>query len=312
MLTRRHIRAKVMQSLYALFRQDTANVTTEKKFLDTSMADMYDMFLLDLSLLVEVREHAKEYFERSKEKYLATEDDVNPNLKFVNNAVIDQIEASEGFNDLLESKNLTNWRKEPSYVQIIWDELLKSELYKTYTSTRETSFREDKDFVVAFFKEIIAPNEKLHDYLEDTKLTWMDDLPIVNTAILKTLKKVKESDGFHLPRLFKNEEDREFAFALFNKTITYKADFESTIEEKTPNWDKDRLADIDAILIKMALCEFVNFPSIPVKVSINEYLEISKEYSTPKSSVFINGVLDKISKDYQTEGKLNKRGRGLL
>src|SRR5699024_257249 len=196
----------------------------------------------------------------------ATEDDVNPNLKFVNNAVIDQLENAEEFNDLLERKKLTNWRKEPSYVQIIWDELLESELYKSYTATRESSFKEDKDFVVEFFKTIIAPNEKLHDYLEDTRLTWMDDLPIVNTAVLKTLRKVKASSAFHLPRLFKNEEDREFAFSLLNKTLTYKADFENTIAEKTPNWDKDRLADIDAILIKMALCEFVNFPSIPVKV----------------------------------------------
>lgn len=301
-----------MQSLYALWRNQNADTAATKKFLNKSMADMYDLFLLDLSLLVEVKNHAKDYIERSRKKYLATEEEINPNLKFINNAVIAKFEEHEEFNELLEKKKLTDWRKEPHYVQIIWEELRQAELYKDYTATKATSFREDKDFVVDFFKEIVAPNNKIHDYLEDTKLTWMDDLPIVNTALVKTLRRLKHSTPFQLPRLFKSEEDRDFAFTLFNKTVMYHHDFEEDVSKETPNWDKDRLAEIDAILIKMALCEFVRFPSIPVKVSINEYLEIAKEYSTPKSSVFINGVLDKLSKDYEKEGKLNKMGRGLL
>lgn len=312
MLTRRHIRVKVMQSLYALFRNNYADTSAEKKFLDKSMANMYDLFLLDLSLLVEVKLLAKEYLEKSQKKYLPTEEEINPNLKFINNAVIAKIEKSEEINDLLDKKKLSDWRKEPHYVQIIWDKLRQSDAYQTYNSTRDSSFKEDKDFVILLFKEIIAPNEKIHDYLEDSQLTWMDDLPIVNTAIVKFLRKIKKDSPLSIPRLFKNDDDREFAFRLFNKTLTYQNNFEQTITEKTPNWDKDRLADIDAILIKMALCEFMHFSSIPVKVTINEYLEISKEYSTPKSSVFINGVLDKISKDYQREGKLNKMGRGLV
>ncbi len=312
MLTRRHIRAKVMQSLYAFWQDENAQPSAIKKNLNKSMADMYDLFLLDLSLLVEVKKHAQEYIERSKQKFYATDAERHPNLKFINNAIITRLETSSEFNEALEDRKLTNWNSEPTYVQLIWESLSQADFYEEYMSAEEQSFKADKKFIVRFFKEIVAPNEKLHDYFEDTKLTWMDDMPIVNTAIVKTIKKIKEDEKFQLPNLFKNEEDREFALKLFSKTLMYKHDFEQDINDKTPNWDQDRLAEIDAILIKMALCEFVHFSSIPVKVSINEYLEIAKEYSTPKSSVFINGVLDKISKDYDSEGKLNKIGRGLM
>jgi|SRR5690625_2753045 len=311
MLTRRHIRVKVMQSLYALSRTGADNMAAEKKFLDRSMAEMYDMFLLDLSLLVEVKNQALDFIERSKAKFLPTEEDKYPNLKFVENAVIAKIEESEEFNERLEQRKLNNWFREPGYVQMIWNDLRKSDLYESYIATRKTSFEEDKEFVINFFREIIAPNQKLHEYFEDYRITWMDDLPIVNTTVVRVLERVKPKGRISLPRLFKNEDDRDFAFNLFQRTLMYQADLESDIEGKTLNWDQERLAEIDAILLKMAMCEFRFFPTIPVKVSINEYLEISKEYSTPKSSVFINGVLDKISKEYQAQGKLNKSGRGL-
>jgi len=300
-----------MQSLYALSRNSADNMAAEKKFLDRSMNDMYDMFLLDLALLVEVKNHALDYIDRSRSKYLPTEEDIHPNLKFVENQLIAKIEESEPFNELLEKKKLNNWFREPGYVQMVWNELRNSELYKSYIATRETTFEEDKKFVVRFFKEIIAPHQKIHEYFEDYRLTWMDDLPIVNTAVVRILENMNPSSTLRLPRLFKNEDDRSFAFDLFQRTLMYQSDLKDDIEGKTLNWDQDRLADIDAILLRMALCEFQFFPTIPVKVSINEYLEISKEYSTPKSSVFINGVLDKISKEYKKEGKLNKSGRGL-
>src|SRR5699024_1563133 len=153
---------------------------------------------------------------------LATAEDKNPKLKVVENAIIAKYENCEALEGLLEKRKLNNWFREPGYVQIIWEELRRSDLYKTYTQTRTTSFKEDKDFIIAVFKKIVAPNEKIHDYLEDTKLTWMDDLPIVNTAVVKTLKKIKDDVPFQLPRLFKNEDDRDFAFDLLNKCVQHQ------------------------------------------------------------------------------------------
>jgi N utilization substance protein B len=181
-------------------------------------------------------------------------------------------------------------------------------------STNTSTFKDDKIFIIDLFTEIIAPNDKLYDYFEDKRITWLDDLPVVNTAILKILKKVKvSSEGkFFTPKLFKDTEDKEFGVNLLKKTILNQAKFSEEIGAKTKNWDAERITQIDAILMQMAICEFQKFPSIPVKVTINEYLEIAKEYSTPKSSNFINGILDKIVKGYTEEGNLNKIGRGLM
>ena len=313
MLTRRHIRVKVMQSIYAFNQSNNDSLQVEQRFLTKSMEEMYDLFLLQLSLLVEIKKKAEDFIEKSQNKYLATDEDKNPNLRFVNNAVLQKIEATEELNELLEDRKLHHWQQDDEYVGILWEDLKKSELYEDYLKTRTSDFKEDKDFVIDLFKEIVAPNDKLYDYLEDKKLTWLDDLPIVNTSILKLLKKVKENDeSIKIPKLFKSMDDKEFAKDLFTKTALHQEKFEEDIEGKTPNWDKDRIAEIDAVLLKMAICEFLKFSSIPVKVTINEYLEIAKEYSTPKSSIFLNGILDKLSKEYKDKQKLNKIGRGLM
>src|SRR5690606_16683517 len=156
--------------------------------------------------------------------------------------------------------------------------------------------------------------EKLYEYIEDKNLTWLDDLPTINTTILKLLRKAKPSnpDNHFIPKLYKDSEDKQFAIDLFRKTLLNRTSLNKEIELKTQNWDSDRIATVDFVLLQMAICELKNFPSIPVKVTINEYLEIAKEYSTPKSSVFINGILDKLVKEYEEAGNLNKIGRGLV
>lgn len=313
MLTRRHIRVKVMQSLYAYSQSKNDNINSEEKFLLKSMEEMYDLFLLLLDLMVEIKKYSEDYIEKSQLKHLATEEEIHPNRKFVDNAVIILLENNNNLQQALETRKLTHWKNDDEYVGILWNDMRNSELFESYMETGESTFKEDKEFVVALFKQIIAPNEKLYDYLEDKKLTWLDDYPLVNTAILKMLQKLKpnaEEQG--VTRLFKNTEDRGFAVELFRKTLLNDESLSAEMEGKTPNWDKERIADLDTILIKMAICEFFRFPSIPVKVTINEYLEIAKEYSTPKSSIFINGILDKLSKEYKENGKLNKMGRGLI
>jgi N utilization substance protein B len=200
------------------------------------------------------------------------------------------------------------------YIRIIYNEVMESDIYAIYMSNADTSYEEDKRLVIDLFRDIIAPNEKIYDYFEDDKLTWVDDIPIVNTFLLKQFKKVKENTvpSYFLPPLFKDDDDMVYANRLLTKTLLNNSKLEKEIEGKTPNWDKDRIADIDAILLKMAICELLNFPSIPERVTINEFLEIAKEYSTPKSSIFINGILDKLVREYKEEGKLKKVGRGLL
>jgi N utilization substance protein B len=174
------------------------------------------------------------------------------------------------------------------------------------------TFAEDKQFVLDIFTDIIAPNDKLYDYLEDYRLTWVDDIPLVNTQILKQLKAMEPAEDFRVQKLFKDTEDKEFVSTLFRKTVLNEVELAKEYIDKTPNWDTERIAEVDTIILKMAICEFLKFPSIPVKVTINEYLEIAKEYSTPKSSIFINGILDNLVKELQASGKLLKTGRGLM
>jgi transcription antitermination factor NusB len=192
------------------------------------------------------------------------------------------------------------------------NELSQSKLFEKYMSTNKSSFEEDKQFVIDMFTELIAPNEKLYEYLEDDKLTWIDDIPLVNTQILKQLQQISENSDFNVPKLYKDEEDKEFVSSLFRKTVLNEVELAKQYIDKTPNWDADRIAEIDTIILKMAICEFFKFPSIPIKVTINEYLEIAKEYSTPKSSIFINGILDNLVKEFQTQNKIVKTGRGLM
>ncbi len=314
MLTRRHIRVKVMQSLYSFHQSKNKNFPAEEKFLLKSMAEMYDLFLLQLKLIIEIKAYAERYLEKSQRKHLATSEDKDPNLKFVNNRVIRILENNNHLGQLLEERKITQWNRDGEYVAILWEEIRISPAFEEYMSTRTSGFKEDKEFVIKLLKDFIAPNEKLYDYLEDSKLTWLDDLPLVNTAILKYLNKLKEgaAQETKLPKLFKSEDDKEFAIALLRKVHINDEDLAGEMLGKTPNWDKERIAEIDTILIKMAICEFLHFSSIPVKVTINEYLEIAKEYSTPKSSIFINGILDKLYREYQEENRLNKIGRGLM
>ncbi len=315
MLTRRHIRVKVMQCIYALTQSHDESLEKQEKFLNVSIANMYSLYLLMLSLFVELHGLASNHLKLSSKKYISTPSDAYPDKdKFVNNALLKQIVQNEALKSELAKRKLKNWYLNEEYVKIILKDIQASPIYDAYMTMDSNSYEEDKEVLIALFKKVIAPNEKIQDYFEDDQLTWVDDIPIVNTFILKRLKKAKESKpaSYFLPPLLKDEEDMKFAKQLLTKTLLRNTEWEKEIEGKTPNWDKDRIADIDAILLKMSICELLNFPSIPERVTLNEYLEIAKEYSTPKSSIFINGILDKLVKEYKVDGKLKKVGRGLL
>ena len=312
MINRRHIRVKVMQSAYALLQSKSDNLVKEEKFLYHSIDKMYDLYALLLRLLVEVRDLEKKQIKLSQKKFLATSEEKSPNKKFIKNQVFDVIAESASLKDFIETHSLYNWELDDEYIKEIWKLTKESELYASYMKSEITNFQEDKEFVVSMFKEIVAPNDKLADYFEDKTITWVDDIPFVNTWIVKSLNSLNATKPLIFGNLYKDEDDKKFVVELFRKVVLNHTEFEKEIEEKTPNWDIDRIADMDMLLIKMAMAEFMKFPSIPTRVTINEYIEISKDYSTSKSSYFINGVLDKILKDLTASKRLNKIGRGLM
>lgn len=301
-----------MQSVYAILQSHNDDIVREEKFLKHSILKMYDLYVLNLQLLVEVQKLAVKKMTLSSKKILATKEDLKPNTKFVDNKLIHLIAESISIEGYIELNNLKNWKENEEYVKIIFDQLQKSNLYKKYLETTDNSFKVDQSFVIDFFKEIIAPNDKLAAYYEDTMISWVDDIPFVNTWVVKTLSKQKTDKIVTLKNLYKDKDDEDFVSQIFKKTVLKNKEYEKKIEEKTPNWETDRIADIDMILLKMAISEFLNFPSIPIRVTINEYIEISKDYSTEKSGYFINGVLNKISKEFIENKKIVKIGRGLL
>ena len=313
MLNRRHIRIKVMQSIYAMHQNGSDNLEKQEKFLLNSIENILDLYLILISILPELQKKEIDFIEKSKVKHLATKEERNPKLKFVNNSVFAFLEQNTKLNTALDYNNINNWQFNDDTIISLLQAVKESELYDQYMSTPSTSFDEDKKFVAALYETVIAPNEVLYSYLEDFKLTWIDDIPVVNTLILKQLSQITvKEDSFTIPKTYKDQEDKAFAIALFRKTVLNEEKLAKEFSNKTPNWDIDRIAEIDTIVLKMAICELLNFASIPVKVTLNEYLEVVKEYSTPKSSFFINGILDNLVKEFQTNNKLNKVGRGLL
>ena len=301
-----------MQVLYA----QTANSKEDDSAsqLQNSMEHMYKLYLLMTSLLIKLRERAIDHQKRSEKKYIKTQEDVNPNMRFVDNFLLQKLAEDTSLKAELESHKIQHWEQDGEYVELIYQDLIKSDLYESFMSNSKSSLENDVAFVVEVFREIIVSNNKLYDYFQDKNITWVDDFPVVNTFIVKLFKRIttKLKTEFFTPNLFKDKEDEAFGFKLMKATRDNFEVYNAEIISKTKNWDKDRIAKIDFVLLQMAICEFQEFPSIPTKVTINEYIELAKEYSTPKSNVFINGVLDKIVKDYRNQKTLNKKGRGLM
>ncbi len=303
-----------MQSIYAMHQNGSDNLEGQEKFLFYSIDAIQDLYLIMLSSLIEMAKKEKVFLQLSSQKHLATKEERNPNNKFINNSIFQLLEDNNSLSIALENRKINNWAIHDDYINLLLASLKESKLYEKYMSNSVNTFEEDKQFVVDLFTDIIVPNEKLYEYLEDDKLTWIDDIPVVNTQIVKQLKGIKSAEDarFKVPKLFKDADDKDFAKDLFIKTVLNENELAKEFDTKTPNWDMDRIAEIDTIILKMAICELLKFPSIPVKVTLNEYLELAKEYSTPKSSIFINGILDNLVKEFQTNKKMIKAGRGLM
>ena len=303
-----------MQSIYAMHQNGSDNLEKEEKFLFYSIDAIQDLYLIMLSSLIEICKKETDFLHKSSQKHLATPQERKPNEKFIKNAIFQILAENNSLSIALETRKIENWTLNDDYILILLNDIKQSKLYVKYMSNAVNTFEEDKEFIVNLFQDVIVPNEKLYDYLEDNKLTWVDDIPVVNTEIIKQLKAIKpvEDGNLRVPKLFKDNKDRDFVKDLFRKTVLNEKELAKEYVDKTPNWDSERIAEIDTIILKMAICEFLKFPSIPIKVTLNEYLELAKEYSTPKSSIFINGILDNLVKELQTDNRIQKVGRGLM
>lgn len=307
MINRVLIRLKIVQIVYAYYQNGGKNLDTAEKELFFSLSKAYDLYNYLLLLMVEVTKQANKRLNAAKNKLVPTKEELFPNTKFVENRFIAQLEVNKQLLEFSNNQKKT-WENEADFVKTLCDKILESDIYKEYMASETSSYEEDRELWRKLYKNIIFNNIELEQVLEDQSLYWNDDKEIVDTFVLKTIKRFDEKNGAKQELLpeFKDEEDQDFARRLFRRTILNADYYRHLISENTKNWDLDRVAFMDVVIMQIALAEILSFPNIPVSVSLNEYVEIAKLYSTPKSGGFINGTLDGIVNSLKKENKLTK------
>lgn len=309
MITRRHLRTKVMQALYAQQLDPTDNLATGESWILKSSQDFYLLYITLLDLFRELHSCGYALYEKNTKKHLQeNKNETNP--KFFSNKALLGLCDNEVLAAQSKKYKLKYWKNHDEYVRLVWDEITASTLYNDYLKTETTRLEDDQDFLVDLFTKVIVPFERLGEFMEEVNISWVDDAPLANTIVRNSLKRIAEPNSI-ITVLYKDEEDRKFSLELFRKVALNKAELIDEIKGRTPNWDSGRIAELDFTLLLMALAELLYFPSIPVNVTINEYLEIAKEYATPKSSMFINGILDSVVKDMTKEKRIHKNIRGM-
>lgn len=305
MLTRRHIRLKVMQSLYSYFSNpnEINDISKfENKMID-HFKDVRRLYVLLFSLLIEIINYTDKFLDDSKKKFFPKESDLNPNKRFVINKFSKEILKNKLL--LKETNKLSYILKNNDHdlINKLFKELFTSNIYKSYIENENNDIAVDKDFIVKVFNNHILNNKLLHHIFEEESIYWQDDLPFVVTIFNSQIKK---NNKISIPLVFKDASDKSYAINLFRNSIKYNQKYEEIIKKFARNWDLDRIAFIDKILLKMAFSEIFEMNDLPIKVSINEYIEISKYYSTKKSKMFVNGILDNVVKYYIDQGFLKK------
>ena len=307
MINRVLIRLKIVQIVYAYYQNGGKNLDTAEKELFFSLSKAYDLYNYLLLLMVEVTKQANKKLTAAKNKLIPTKEELFPNTKFVENRFIAQLEVNKQLLDFAGNQKKT-WENEADFVKSLCEQIMESDIYKEYMASETSSYEEDREVWRKIYKKIIFNNAELDQVLEDQSLYWNDDKEIVDTFVLKTIKRFEEKNGAKQELLpeFKDDEDQDFARRLFRRAILNSDYYRHLISENTKNWDLDRVAFMDVIIMQIALAEVLSFPNIPVSVSLNEYVEIAKLYSTPKSGGFINGTLDGIVNQLKKENKLTK------
>lgn len=314
MVSRRYLRTKAMQALYAHGMKPFESEIMAENELIRTVKNSYSLFLWLFSILPEVTFYRKNKLEDLKGKHNPTQEDLNPNTKFVENRVITQIEDNKTL-ALLFQKYHINWSNDTDFIVKIYHEIEEMEDYRAYMEKSERSYEEDRQLVYSIILNLFAENEYVRWFFGEKDPNWLDDFEEALMMFYKNIGEFKSSktDDCKIMKLFKdNVEDEQFCRELFRKTLAHDAEYETLIESKLQNWELDRVIGMDMLLMKMAVCEFLEFPTIPVKVTLNEYIDLAKDYSSDKSKVFINGILDRLIVDLREQGKLNKTGRGLF
>jgi N utilization substance protein B len=314
MLNRRHLRIKALQNIYAWQMSDKKDLVSSKKNLMNSIDNVYEMYIRMLALLSEITEYtAIDAIERSN-KHFPTPEDLNPNQKLLHNKFIVLLQKNPEFQGAV-NKYQVNWNSEPDFLKTIYNKLKTTPEYEAYLADPDDSLEGSKEIIKFIFRKIILKSLNIIQAFEDKFINWSVDKEVMQGMVAKTIKNFTNEDPFKnklTPISADWDEDSKFVQDLFAYTLRNNESYQKMIAERTKNWESERIALMDTILMKMAICELMNFPSIPVKVTINEYLDLSKDYSTPKSNSFINGILDKILGDLKRTDSIHKIGRGLI
>lgn len=313
MVSRRLLRIKVLKTFYSYLKAESHSPTNAEKELAFSIKKTYDLYHYLLLLLLEIADYAELKIDLGKQKHLPTKEEQNPNTKFISNAAIQVLRENEALKSYI-TKHKLGWIESSELVKKIYTHISESDYFKKYMATETSSFEEDKRLLVDIISNELDDHTELYDLLEDQSIYWVDDVEFVLSMIVRTIKQLKlnQPSIAKLLPLYKNEEDQQFAVRLLRRAINEYDDYKPLIERYVRNWEVERIAFMDTILLQLAIAEAVEFPNIPIKVTIDEYIELSKYFSTANSGTFINGVLDKVIQELTMSKKIVKSGRGLV
>ena len=313
MLNRRHIRIKILHILYGFYQDEDSDSVKAKNALDHSITKMHELYLLLLNMIAGLQGIAIDRIETARKKQMPTEEDLHPNTKFVRNAPLRILANSKNLQKASEELGVC-WANNQELLRNMFRDLIEDEEYKNYMSSEERGFQHDKESLVRMFRKNLINQESFQYMLEEESIFWIDDLDLTSSMVIKTLKSIKEDDDeVELLKVWReDDDDKKFLEGLFAKTLAQGETNESLIKKGAQNWELERIALTDRILMKMALAEAKEFPTIPLKVTLNEYIELSKYYSTDKSHGFINGILDQLFLKLVEAGEIKKTGRGLV
>lgn len=307
MINRELIRLKVIQVIYAYYQNEGKNVEAAEKELFFSLSKAHDLYNYLLLLMVEVTRFADRRIDNRRHKLRPTYEDLNPNTRFIDNAFMAQLAANEQLAEYSENQK-RSWEDESEFVKRLFERIEASGIYQEYMAKDSLTYEDDRELWRKLYRTFIAQNDEIDELLEEQSLYWNDDKAIVDTFVLKTIKHFEPEKGAEQKLLpeYKSDEDKEFARKLLHNAINNAETYRNLVEQNTKNWNMERLAFMDILIMQVALAEILSFPSIPVSVSLNEYVEIAKMYSTPKSGSFVNGMLDTIVNQLKKENKLRK------